>query len=126
LAKAYTAGTYWCTRASICEAYLIVKLGFLPMGVGCRRELPVFDLVGRSPDGKYIHAHRKGKHNSMRIEEEFLNRSREISSDKREIFFFAYTGIMNEPNKIEDIKVVTNVKLMKNWGCSASRRLSIT
>jgi hypothetical protein len=97
---------------SICEAYLILEEGYLPMGLSTGGTLPLFDLVGRSRDGRHIHVQCKGTRAAVTISDDFLDQTRQVDTKKRKTFFFAYAGVTNSIEELSDIEVVTNMDML--------------
>ena len=99
---------------TLCEAYLIIEEGFVPVGLGVGRTLPVFDLVGRSRTGTHLYAQCKGDRNEVQISDQFLSQSRQLPPDQRKVFFFAYKGVTTPPEIRKDVTVLTNENLL-SW-----------
>lgn len=75
---------------TLCLAYLILEVGYIPTGLGVGSTLPDFDIVGRDQHGKVILAQCKKSPNRYHLNER--ERTAYIKSPNTVMFLFAYGG----------------------------------
>ncbi len=98
---------------SLCLGYLIIKYDYVPTGLLPGRSLSIYDLVGKTLDGKRILGQCKKTPDPYEVEENFLS-ARKNYRDRDEIlwFWFSYGGSKEYPDhKIE----IVDKDVIKKW-----------
>jgi hypothetical protein len=94
---------------SLCHAYLILRDRFVPTGLMVGRTLPLFDIVGRTEEGKRVLGQCKKAPYAVAVDEEFLRACSEYPSEAL-FYYFAYRGCANAPKWL---RVVTRDDIAK-------------
>jgi hypothetical protein len=100
---------------SLCLAFLIQEVGFLPTGLGLGGTLPDFDIVGRGRDGRLVLGQcKKGEH--VYSVSEGIRAAYE-NSKNADLYLFAYGGAMNAP---ANVRVITKQDF-RDWFAHSSK-----
>lgn len=97
---------------SLCLAYLIREIGFVPAGLDVGRTLPMFDVVGRDKVGNKVFAQCKKDPSPRDVETAFGEASKNASTEIR-YYHFAYAGC-GEIEPPSGITLVTGAQ-MNMW-----------
>jgi hypothetical protein len=98
------------TWEAVCEAYLILEQDFVPVGLKVGGTLADFDIVGYSRGGARILAQCKKHPDPVHIEPSFVSLCGTFS-DPKELYYFAYGGVVQAPPEIQVIDSV----VMQSW-----------
>lgn len=94
---------------SLCLAYLIQEVGFVPTGLGIGGTLPDFDIVGRSREGRLVLAQCKKGDTVYSVKGEV--RAAYAGAKNADLYLFAYGGAKDVP---PNVNVVTG-QSFKDW-----------
>jgi hypothetical protein len=90
------------TWEAVCEAYLILERDFVPVGLKVGGTLADLDIVGYSKGGTKLLGQCKKHPKPARIEPSFVALAATFS-DPKELYYFAYGGVLFAPPEIRVI-----------------------
>ncbi len=107
------------TWEAICEGYLIFEKDFVPTGLGIGGTLADLDIVGYSKGGTRILAQCKKHPTPLAVEDGFVSLCADFP-DPKELYYFAFGGIVDAP---ADVRAVDKVSMQKWMETSTNGRL---
>jgi len=96
---------------SLSLGFLILQEQFVPTGLKVGGTLPIFDIVGRAPNGDRIVAQCKKTPYRVACDLDFLEAVSDLGAAVR-AYFFAYRGCTNAPN---GVTVITGDDILSWW-----------